>query len=141
MTSSVTCELFRSMFNFQIFPDFPGIFLLLIPLLPQNAIYMYVCYIISVLLNFFKFVLWPEMCMSFFFFFNLFIYLWLYWVLVAVHGLSLVVASGGYSSLLCTGFSSPWLLLLQSTWSRRVGSSSCGSRAVERRLSSCDAWA
>ena len=27
----------------------------------------------------------------------LFIYLWLRWVFVALHGLSLVVASGGYS--------------------------------------------
>ena len=36
---------------------------------------------------------------------NLFIYFWLWWVFVAVHGLSLVVASRGYSSLWCTGFS------------------------------------
>ena len=36
----------------------------------------------------------------------LFIYLfWLHWVFVAVHGLSLVVASGGCSSLQCVGFS------------------------------------
>ena len=35
-----------------------------------------------------------------------------------------------------------WLLLLQSTGSRRVGFSSCGSRAIERSLSSCGprAW-
>ena len=42
----------------------------------------------------------------------LFIYLWLRWVFAASCGLSLVAASGGYSSLLCMGFSSRWLLLL-----------------------------
>ena len=60
-----------------------------------------------------------------FFFFNLclFIYLlfdliystylffWPHWVFIAVHGLSLVMASGGYSWLRCAGFSSRWLLL------------------------------
>ena len=61
--------------------------------------------------------------------FILFIYFWLCWVFVAVRGLSLVVASGGYSSLRCTGFSLRWLLLLRSTGSRRAG------------FSSCDTWA
>ena len=58
-----------------------------------------------------------------------FIYLFIYlfnlllpWVFVAVSGLSLVVASGGYSSLRCAGFSLQWLLLLQSTGSRHAGS-------------------
>ena len=59
-------------------------------------------------------------------------------------GFSLVVASGGYSSLQCTGFSWWWLLLLWSTGlgvqalvvSAR-GLSSCGSQALEHRLSSC----
>ena len=41
----------------------------------------------------------------------------------------------------CTGFSLSWLLLLQSTGSRRTGFSSCGSRALERRLNSCGSWA
>ena len=50
--------------------------------------------------------------------------------------LSLVAASRGYSSLPCTGFSLKWLLLLRSSGSRCVGFSSCGSRALERRLSS-----
>ena len=36
---------------------------------------------------------------------------------------------GGYSSLWCAGFSLRWLLLLQSTGSRRAGFSSCGTRA------------
>ena len=40
---------------------------------------------------------------------------------IAVHGLSLVVASGGYSSLRCAG-------------SRHAGFSSCGSRGAECRL-------
>ena len=71
--------------------------------------------------------------------FILFISFWLHWVFVAAHGLSLVVASRGYSSLWCTGFSFWWLVLLWSTCSRRAGFSSCGSWALERRLSSCGA--
>ena len=59
-------------------------------------------------------------------FIYLFIYFWLHWVFVAVCGLSLVAVSGGYSSLRSTGFSLSWLLLLQSTGSRRIGFSSCG---------------
>ena len=39
-----------------------------------------------------------------------------------LHGVSLVAASGGYSSLRCAGFSLQWLLLLRSTGSRCVGS-------------------
>ena len=49
-------------------------------------------------------------------------YFWLRWVFVAACGLSLVVASGVYSSLRCAGFSLRWLLLLRSTGSRRAGS-------------------
>ena len=60
---------------------------------------------------------------------NLFIYFWLRWVFVAVHELSLVAVSGGYSSLRCAGFSLRWLLLLGSTGSRHMGFSSCGMRA------------
>ena len=40
----------------------------------------------------------------FFIYINLFIYFWLHWVFVAVHRLSLVVASGGYSSVVVRGF-------------------------------------
>ena len=72
---------------------------------------------------------------------NLFIYFWLRWVFVAACGLSLVAASGDYSSLRCVGVSLRWLLLLLSTGSRRAGFGSCGSRALERRLSSCGAGA
>ena len=63
--------------------------------------------------------------------FILFIYFWLRWVFVAVCGLSLVAASGGYSSLRCMGFSLCWLLLLWSTGSRHTGFSSCGTRAQQ----------
>ena len=62
-------------------------------------------------------------------FYYLFIYFCLLWVFIAVRGLSLVAASGGYSSLRYMGFSLWWLLLLRSMNSRRVGFSSCGSRA------------
>ena len=68
--------------------------------------------------------------------FLFFFFFWLCWVFVAERGLSLVVTSRGYSSLRCAGFSSWWLLLLWSTGTRRVGFSSCGSCALERRLSS-----
>ena len=47
----------------------------------------------------------------FFYKFILFIYFWLHWVFIAAHGLSLVAASRGYSSLQCTGFSLRWLQL------------------------------
>ena len=65
-----------------------------------------------------------------FFFLNLFI-LFIFGCVgsVAARGLSLVAASGGFSSLRCAGFSLRWLLLLRSTGSRRVGFSSCGTRA------------
>ena len=72
--------------------------------------------------------------------FILFIYFWLCWVFVAEGRLLLVAANGGYSSLRCTGFSLRWLLLLQSMGPRRAGFSSCGSRALERSLSSGGAW-
>ena len=79
------------------------------------------------------------------FFLNLFIYLfiyfWLHWVFIAARRLSLVAASGGYSSLQCAGFSLQWLLLSRSTGSRCAGFSSCGSWALEHRLSSYGARA
>ena len=49
---------------------------------------------------------------------NKFVYFWLCWVFIAAHGLSVVVASKGYSSLRCVGFSLQWLLLLWSMGSR-----------------------
>ena len=74
-------------------------------------------------------------------FIYLFIYFWLCWVFVAAHGLSLVAVSRGYSLMRCADFSLQWLLLLQSTGSRRTGFNSCGSQVLERRLSSCGAQA
>ena len=59
----------------------------------------------------------------FFFFLILFIYLFIF-------------GCAG-SSLRCVGFSLRWLLLLQSTGPRCTGFSSCGSWALEHRLSSC----
>ena len=41
---------------------------------------------------------------------------WLHWVFVAAHGLSLVAASAGYSSLWCVGFSLQWLI----SWCRQA---------------------
>ena len=82
--------------------------------------------------------------LSTFFLINLFIlfaYFWLCWVFVAVHGLSLVAVSRGYSSLLCAGFSLRWLLLLLSTGSRHVGFSSCGTRAQQLWLTGSRAQA
>ena len=78
--------------------------------------------------------------------FNKFIY-FIYLFLAALglcccaQAFSLVVASRGYSSLWCMGFPLRWLLLLWSMGSRPAGFSSCGSRALECRLSSCGSWA
>ena len=89
----------------------------------REAAYKFIFYICnSVSLFLYKFI-------------HLFIYLWLRWVFVAAHGLSLVAVSGGYSSLRFVGFSLQWLPLLQSTGSRHVGFSSCGSWAQ-----SCGSW-
>ena len=60
----------------------------------------------------------------------------------AMHRLSVVAVSKGYSSLWCTGFSLRWLLLLWSTGSRGIGFSSCSTRALGHAgFSSCGAWA
>ena len=77
----------------------------------------------------------------FFILFIYFIYFWLFWVFVAARGLSLVAASGGYSSLRCAGFSLQWLLSLWSTGSRRVGFSSCGTWAQQLWLTGSRAQA
>ena len=58
----------------------------------------------------------------FFYFIYLFIYFWLCWVFLSVRGLSLVAASGGYSSSRCAGLSLSRPLLLRRTGSRRAGS-------------------
>ena len=69
----------------------------------------------------------PGICPGSFFFFNKFIYLfiylfWLCWVFVSVRGLPLIAASRGHSSSRCTGLSLSQPLLLRSTGSRRTGS-------------------
>ena len=82
------------------------------------------------------------------FFFNLFnlFYFWLCWVFIAVHGLSLVAVSGGYSSCgvrasHCSGFSCCRAQALGARASvvAARGLGSCGSHALERRLNSCGA--
>ena len=93
----------------------------------------------------------PSVIFYFILFFKiyLFIYFWLRWVFVAASRLSLVAVSRGYSSLRCAGFPLWWLLFLRSTGSRRprasvvvaCGLSSCGSWALEHRVSSCGAQA
>ena len=70
-----------------------------------------------------------------------FIYFWLRWVFVAACRLSLVVASGGYSSLPCLVFSFWWLILLQSMGSRHAGFGSCGARAQQLWLAGSRAQA
>ena len=93
--------------------------------------------------NFFRdyvaFTLWVAFFHSSFFL--KFIYLWLHWVFVAARGLSLVVVSGGYSSLQCAGFSLRWLLLLPSTGSRCTVFSSCGMLAQQLWLTGSRAQA
>ena len=85
------------------------------------------------------------------FLFLLFIYLFLFICLflttvdlLALHGLRLVAASQGYSSLECLGFSIQWLLLFQNTGCRQWGFSSCGTRLSLSCLMTCgifpDQW-
>ena len=65
----------------------------------------------------------------FFFFKYLFIYLWLCWVSVSVRGLSLVVASGGHSSIAVRG---PLTIAASLVAEHRLQTrrlSNCGSRA------------
>ena len=55
----------------------------------------------------------------------------MHWVFVALCRLSLVVASGGYSSLWYVGFSLWWLFLWQSTGSRHVGFGNYSTQAQQ----------
>ena len=57
---------------------------------------------------------------------------WLRWVSVAARGLSLVAASGGYSSLQCAGFSccGAWALGTRASVVAARGLSSCGTQAL-----------
>ena len=92
-------------------------------------------------------------CISFFkkfiyLFIYLFIYFWLHWVFIAARGLSLVAASG--ATLRCSAWAShcggfsccrAWALGSWTSVAVACGLSSCGSWALERRLSSCGAQA
>ena len=80
---------------------------------------MFVCLFVCLKLTRFRLLLIIPSSSHFIY---LFIYLWLRWVFVSVRGLSLVAASGGYSSSRCAGLSLSWPLLLRSTGSRRAGS-------------------
>ena len=75
------------------------------------------------------------------FFLNLFIYFWLRWVLVAVRGLSLAVASGG--TLCCSAWASHYggffCCGAQALGAR--ASAAVARGALEHRLSSCGARA
>ena len=99
----------------------------------STDIYMFILTQLPQCLDYCSFVV----SLFFFKYKSLLIYFWLLWVFIAARGLSLAAASGGYSLLWCVGFSMQWLLLLRSTGSRRMSFSSCGSWALERRLSSC----
>ena len=91
---------------------------------------------ITCMFNFTLACLMPKDFLFFSFFLSFFFFFWLHWVFFAVHGLSLVVASGGYSLLWCMGF-------------HCSGFSCCGARALDaqasavaaRRLNSCSTWA
>ena len=65
----------------------------------------------------------------------LFVCFWLCWVSVAVHGLSLVVQSGG-----CSPWGMPVSLAVEQG-SRCMGFGSCGSGALACRLNRCGARA
>ena len=81
---------------------------------------------------FFSFFFFLKQREFYFLFIYLFIYLFIFGCVgssLLCAGLSLVAASGDYSSLQCMGVSLRWLLSLRSTGSRRVGFSGCGSRA------------
>ena len=68
----------------------------------------------------------------FFSFKNFFTYLFIFGCVgssLLLHGLSLVVASGGYSLLRCAGFSLQWLLLLWTADSTDMSFNCCGMQA------------
>ena len=87
-----------------------------------------------------SFPIWVQTWLLAFFFFNNFIYFLLRWVFVAMQAF-LCLWRAGFCYL---DFSLPWLLLLWSmgVWALgQVDFSSCGSQALEHRLSRCGAQA
>ena len=128
---------FQELFCFPLYIIFPSGFLFSVTLITSFMegitlwlFLMCICTYLSFLNSLFSFYL-----------FSFYLFFWLHYIFVVVHGLSLVAASGGYSLLWCAGFSLWWLLLLRSMGSRCAGFSSCGSWALEHRLSSCGTWA
>ena len=99
---------------------------------PHHILYLMLCYLVYKLFLSFKIrmAIQNQIFLLKNYFVLFYFYFWLLWVFVAVRGLSLIAASGGYSSLWCTGFSLQWLLLW-STGSRCTGFSSCGTRAQQ----------
>ena len=74
----------------------------------------------------------PSLLPWFFFYINLFVLIFgCVGSSLLRTGFSLVAESRGYSSLQCAGLSLRWLLLLQSTGSRCLGFSTCGTRAQQ----------
>ena len=95
--------------------------------LPLSLIKMFSFYMFETFHNIITFFL-KKHTSSYLGFFVFFVFVfWLCWIFVAMCGLSLVAASGGYSLLRYVGFSLRWLLMLWSTGSRCAGFSSCGS--------------
>ena len=73
----------------------------------------------------------------------LFIYFnfWLYWVFIVAKVFLELQQEGTALQLQCAGLPLWWLLSLQSMSSRAGRLSSCGSQALEHKLSSCGEWA
>lgn len=65
--------------------------------------------------------------------------LWLWWVFLALHALSLVTVIGGCSPLGCMSLPLWWLLLLWCMSSRCTSFGSCASQGLEHRLSCLEA--
>ena len=93
-------------------------------------------------------ILWRYICnkrftlyIYIFFFFKIYFIFWLWGVFVAAGTLSPVAVSRGCCSLRCPGFSLWWLLSLHSTGSKQGDFSSCGSQALEHKLSRRGTWA
>ena len=79
-------------------------------------------------------------CIGFYFFLifkelliHSFIYFWLHWVFIAMHGLSLAVVSRSYSSLWLVGFS-PWWPLVAEHGLWGMGFSSYGTQVAQLQL-------
>ena len=90
-------------------------------------------------------IFFTSLCHYFYFFLiYLFIYLFIFGCIgsLLLHaGFLQLRQAGATLRCSCVSFSSRWLLLLWSMGSRHTGFSTCGSQALEHRLSSCGAQA